>query len=109
MGRRTYVQDPETGDFVLKSELHRKQDANQSARVHTFKEFQSPVDNTIIGDRKQLAAHNARHGVTNVQDYGDKYFERRGREKENERVGNNARAKSERRDLIRRTLHQHGY
>ena len=48
-----------------------------------LKEFQSPIDQSMISCRSQLEKHNKRHGVTNVADYGDGYIERKAHERVN--------------------------
>jgi hypothetical protein len=39
-------------------------------------EFKSPIDGQIITSRRQLAAHNKKHGVTNTADYANGYVEK---------------------------------
>lgn len=39
-----------------------------------IEEFKSNVDGSIIADRKQLADHNKRNGVTNSADYSESYM-----------------------------------
>ena len=55
--------------------------------VHTFEEFQSPIDKTIISDRRQLAEHNKKHGVAQLDDFSDDYIEKAksARERENQK------------------------
>lgn len=70
--------------------------------------FVSPVDGTVIDDRGKLREHNKRHGVTNVQDYGEGYFERRGKEKYAEQQGTTRAAKRDRIEAIRATMQKQG-
>lgn len=70
--------------------------------------FVSPVDGSVISDRGQLRAHNKKHGVTNVRDYGDGYFDRNGREMHKRRQGNTEKDKTGRREAIRESLHKMG-
>ena len=39
-----------------------------------LEEFKSNIDGSIISDRKQLADHNRRNGVTNSADYSESYM-----------------------------------
>lgn len=64
----------------------------------------SPVDGTLIDDRGKLREHNKRHGVTDVRDYGDDWFKRRGVEKHAEMTGATPEAKKERIELIKHVL-----
>ena len=52
--------------------------SNKSSYVaKSFEEFKSNVDGSIISDRKQLADHNKRNGVTNSADYSESYMNNR--------------------------------
>lgn len=70
--------------------------------------FTSPVDGTVITCRSKLRDHNRKHGVTNVADYGEGYFERRGKEKYNDMTGNTREAKNERVETIKAAMRKHG-
>ena len=73
-----------------------------------FEEFRSPIDQTIVSCPAGLRRHNAKHGVTNIRDYGENYFERRGKEKYQEQQGSTREQRTERRELINRTLTEKG-
>lgn len=108
--RGSYVQDPQTGKLVPKSE-YQPPESSQTSNVVVHGDitsFVSPIDGSIIDDRAKLREHNRRHGVTNVQDYGADWFKRRGREKSAELMGKTKQAKQARIDEIKRALHQHG-
>lgn len=103
----TWVMCKETNTLIRKDE--RQAQAEASAMVmKDLEPFVSPVDGTVIRDRAQLRAHNKKHGVTNAQDYGSAYFERRGKEMYNEKIGNTAKARAERREALNQQLHNHG-
>jgi hypothetical protein len=36
--------------------------------------FRSPIDGTIISDRKQLREHNERHGVVQADEFSSTYY-----------------------------------
>jgi hypothetical protein len=63
--------------------------------------FISPIDKTVITGRAALRAHNKRHGVTDIRDYGPEWFKRRGKEKDADRLGQTKAAKQERIDLFK--------
>ena len=108
MAKTTYVQDKETGKWVEKH----KASQHVGHAVHTFEEFKSPIDGTVISCPRKLAEHNRRHGVTNIQDYGENngkaYFDQKHKERSAVMTGATAQAKRERRELINQTLRRHG-
>jgi hypothetical protein len=82
--------------------------ASLPERSHkAFEEFISPIDKSVISDRGQLARHNKKHGVTNIADYGPKYFDRRREEMQRQSQGKND--KQDRYRSIRKALHDQGF
>ena len=73
-----------------------------------FEEFVSPIDKSIISDRGSLRAHNKKHEVTNVRDYGEKYFDRRGKEKYADQQGSTSEQRKERKELINQEMRKRG-
>lgn len=69
-----------------------------------FEPFNSPIDKTHIRNASDLRAHNKTHGVTDMRDYGGTYFEKKGKEMHNERIGNTKQAKRERQQVCLDTL-----
>jgi hypothetical protein len=106
--RGSYVQDPETGKLVPRGTFQR-QDTNAPAVHGDIQDFVSPITREVITDRAQLRRHNEQHGVTNTADYSETFMKSRVQRRENERLGNNAQAKQERRDVIGAELHKRGY
>lgn len=103
--------DKETGKVIPLEEWYEKYGdtvGNSAVVAKSFIAFKSTVDGTIINDRKQLAAHNKRNGVTNIEDYGEKHFADAGKRMHNERIGNTEQAEGERRDLIKHHLRKAG-
>ena len=76
--KKTYVYDSVLKKVVEKSTTRR----NNSHSVHILSPFTSPIDGTRIRDGAQLAAHNKKHGVTDMRDYSPEFLER----KQNERM-----------------------
>lgn len=109
--RGSWVQDSETGKLIPKSEanLH---DPDAPAVHGGIESFVSPIDGTLIDDRAKLRAHNTKHGVTNINDYGDnngrEYFERKRGERERLLSGNTRQSKEERVETIKRAMAKHG-
>ena len=105
--RGSFVQDPETGKLVPRGAFQR--DDTNAPSVHgDIQDFVSPITREVISDRAQLRRHNREHGVTNSADYSESFMARRVEKRENERLGNNAQAKRERRDIIGAELHKRG-
>tara|TARA_R110000851_G_scaffold288960_2_gene443095 strand:- start:5157 stop:5552 length:396 start_codon:yes stop_codon:yes gene_type:complete len=71
----TYVQT-ENG-FVAQEDYFRPESVNAPGIMKPLESFKSPIDGSIISDRRKLAAHNKRHGVTNSADYSNNYLERK--------------------------------
>jgi len=109
--RGSWVQDPETGKLIDKADLYRV-DPNAPAILGSPEPFVSPIDGTLIDDRAQLRRHNKKHGVTNLQDFGDNggeaFFERKRRERSAEMTGATREAKAQRVETIKRAMYDHG-
>jgi len=108
----SWVWHPITMELVPKSEYVRPNNIRTPMILKGLEEFRSPIDGSVISDRSKLKAHNARHGVTNIADYGDRggsaYFERKAAERESVLAGNTESARRDRRNEINETLKQHG-
>jgi hypothetical protein len=104
--RGAWVQDSETGEFIPKSEFHTI-DPDAPTVLRALDEFISPIDGQRITDRGQLRRHNERHGVTNMADYGENYFDRKATERAGVLSGNTRQAKNERVETIKRAIEMH--
>ena len=77
----SWVIDPSTRKLIPRDEFN-STGGGQAPFIHgDLEAFVSPVDGSIIDDRGKLRDHNKRHGVTNIRDYGEGYFERRAEER----------------------------
>ena len=70
----SFVQDPNTGKLVERETI--RVSVNAPTVLKPLPEFISPIDRTVISSRGQLAAHNKRHGVTDIRDYGNGYIKK---------------------------------
>ena len=62
--------------------------------------FRSPIDGTVISDRKQLREHCKRHGVVPAAEFSPEFYARKA--KERERLYNGERTRQEiQRDRMR--------
>jgi len=111
MARQSYVQCPETNKLIPREEYAAYKYGKSTAAVHTFTERVSPIDGTVIRDARQLAAHNARHGVTDSRDYSQAHFDRKAYERKQTLNGKSKQEKANRVNEIKRNIHraEHGY
>lgn len=79
----SFVMDPETNKLVPKEEYVRTEGVNAPMIMKPMQDFVSPIDQSVISTRSQLAAHNKKHGVTNASDYSGGYIERKAHERVN--------------------------
>lgn len=87
----------------------REERRGQSAFIQgDIESFVSPVDKSVISDRAQLREHNRKHGVTDLRDYGDGYFERKASERSADMRGTSAKARNARINTIREAIERHG-
>ena len=107
--RGRFIQDPDTLKLVPAGEYVPKERPQYAAIHGPLEAFVSPIDGTVIDDRAKLRAHNKRHGVTNVQDYGPDWFPRKAAEREAALRADTPKAKRERVEAIQHALHSLGY
>ena len=81
--RGSFVQDPETGKLVPRETRPPTPRPSAPMVMKGLEPFKSPIDGSIISTRNQLAAHNKKHGVTNVGDYSGGYIEKKAHERVN--------------------------
>ena len=103
-GKTTYVQDPETGEFVEKVKVRHI----HSAAVHTFEPFTSTIDGTRIRDAAQLASHDKKHGVTDPRNYGPDWFARESKRRDDRLTGQTKADKQDRVNTINRAMQARG-
>ena len=73
-------QDAETGKLVPIEENHRRTDGG--ACIHgDIQAFVSPVDGTVISDRKQLREHNKRNNVVNTEEFSQSFWDKKAKER----------------------------
>ena len=83
----------ETGkyEFIPRDEAAAKRDSG--AAIHGLIEpFVSPVDGSVISDRKQLREHNKRHGVVNQAEFSPEFLNKRRKEREDLHSGKRSTA-----------------
>jgi hypothetical protein len=56
--------------------------------------FVSPVDGSVISDRKQLREHNKRNNVVNAGEFSDAFYEKKAKERERHYTGEKTRAET---------------
>ena len=104
--RGSFVQHPETGKMVPRSEYVRPANGREYAAVHgDIDSFVSPIDGSVIDDRGKLREHNKRHGVTNAADYSPEFLQKRRQDRNPTRK----QEKQDRLSSIRQALHKQGF
>jgi hypothetical protein len=65
---------------------------DRSASVHgDIHSFVSPVDGSVITDRKQLREHNKRNNVVNTQEFSQDFLDKKKKERERHYTGEKTR------------------
>jgi hypothetical protein len=73
-------QDSKTGEMVPIDEAAIKSDLG--AAIHgDIRPFVSPVDGSVISDRKQLREHNKRNNVVNADEFSPEFYARKAQER----------------------------
>ena len=101
----TWIQHPVTGKLIPKEEYQRPEN-NAPFIQGDLQTFVSPIDGSVISDRRRLREHNLRHGVTDSRDYSDAWYEKKKHERAAIINGENKKSKSERIDDIQRAISQ---
>lgn len=101
----SWIQDPKTGELIPKEEFVRHAGHTVMGDIEPFV---SPIDGTIISSRSKLREHNKRHGVTNIRDYGDSWFQRKAQERTAELESRSDRCRRERIQTICDAIEKHG-
>jgi hypothetical protein len=104
----TWVQDPDTGKLIPKQEWLRMkyEGASQppTAILNDIEAFVSPIDGSVLTGRAALREHNKRHGVTNIRDYGENYFDRKNMERSANLLGSTREARLDRIESLKRVI-----
>jgi hypothetical protein len=80
MTRYRQVYDEEAQKYKLVEISGRE--SRESHFIHgDIDPFVSPVDGSVISDRRQLEEHNKRHGVVNASEFSDEYYAKKAEER----------------------------
>ncbi len=72
-------QDKETGKLIPVDEAAARRDFHS---IHgDIEPFRSPVDGSVITDRKQLRDHNKRNNVVHADEFSPEFYERKAEER----------------------------
>ena len=103
-GRTTYIQCRKTGKMIEKS-LYFSENRQREMASTEFVEFKSPIDGKMICDRRQLAAHNKTHGVTDMRDYTQSHFDKAAKQRDDVLNGRAEGQRESRVNDLKRTMH----
>ncbi len=82
-----------TGKLIPIDESARRQ--SSGASIHgDIEPFVSPVDGTVISDRRQLAEHNKRNNVVNAGEFTPEFYAEKAKERARVYTGEHTRADS---------------
>jgi hypothetical protein len=97
-GTTTYVFCKTKMKMVIKgTERNHQDDAPRGHMViGPLEPFHSPITGEEITSRKQLAAHNKAHGVTNSADYSKEWYQSKEKQRHRELNGDTKRQRNER-------------
>ena len=104
--RKTYVFDPTKGKMVEKGTETAVVVNGSPLIIPPLKPFVSPITGEEITSREQLRRHNRDHGVTNIQDYSDEWFEKRQEENYRKSIGDTPADRAERIEIIKQALNR---
>ena len=77
-----YIQHPISLKLVPAEEYERPKEAGHF--IHDdIRSFVSPVDGSIISDRKQLRDHNKRNNVVSADEFSKEHYESKAKERAN--------------------------
>jgi hypothetical protein len=75
----------ETGKFIPLDEAAAKHDG---VAIHgDIEPFVSPLDGSVISDRKQYREHCKKHGVVPASEFSPEFYERKAKEREKHYTG----------------------
>ena len=68
-------------EFIPVDEAAARRDSGTA--IHgPIESFVSPIDGSVISDRKQLREHNKRHNVVNLDEFGTDHWDNKRKERE---------------------------
>lgn len=79
--RQVYNEETGKSEFIPIDEAARRADGGQHYIHGDIDSFVSPVDGSVISDRKQLEEHNRRHGVVSAHEFSPEFYARKAEER----------------------------
>ena len=89
-------QDSKTGKLIPIDEAARRRDCSATV-MGDIESFVSPVDGSVISDRRQLREHNKRNNVVNAAEFSDEFYAKKAAERADFYQGKHSRAEKQRR------------
>lgn len=87
-------QDPVTHKLVPIDVAAATRDGGSAAVHGDISSFVSPVDGSVITDRKQLREHNSRNNVVNADEFSTEYYAGKAKERADFYAGKHTRQES---------------
>ena len=73
-------QDSKTGKLIPIDEAARRRDCSATV-MGDIESFVSPVDGSVISDRRQLREHNKRNNVVSADEFTPEFYARKAKER----------------------------
>ena len=87
-------QDKDTGEFIPIDKAAIRQDSGGASVHGDIASFVSPVDGTVISDRKQLREHNKRNNVVSSDEFTPEFYAGKAKERADFYQGRHTRDES---------------
>jgi hypothetical protein len=81
---KSWIQHPETHELIPRDEYVRPSKVTSAFVQGDIESFVSPIDQTVISDRKHYREHCERHGVVPAQEFSTEWLTKRRKELEGE-------------------------
>lgn len=109
MARKRWIQDRHTGKLIPEDEYQPPSDEKGHMILPDIEPFVSPVDGSVVSSRSKLRAHNRKHGVTNIADYGPDWAEKAEKSRQQRLALQTKRQKQHRVEQIKAIMESYGY
>ena len=103
MAKHSWIQID--GKLIPKDEYYGNNVRAQTAHIQPdIEPFKSPITGEVIRGRGHLRQHMKEHGVTNIGDYSNEYFQKKHIERSRTITGQTKEARAERIALLKQAM-----
>lgn len=102
-----FIQHPTTGKLIPAGEYFQQKEKRHFIQGD-IDSFVSPIDGSVISDRKQLSEHMKRHGVVQAGEFTPEHYARKAKERARLYTGEHSTAEKQARgEEINRIIDHH--